>query len=190
MSDVTQLLQAIHAGDHSAAADLLPRVYDALRALAASWMARESPDHTLQPTALVHEAYLRLVGSAPAQPWDSRGHFFAAAAQAMRRILIDHARRKQCVRHGGAHTRVEVDLELLGCQPRAADLLAFDESLAALVEQDARAARLVELRCFCGLSVEAAAEALGISSRTAYRDWAWARAWLYRHQSGAEQRRP
>jgi RNA polymerase sigma factor (TIGR02999 family) len=178
MSDVTLLLDAAAAGDRKAAADLLPLVYDELRKLAAARMAAEAPDHTLQPTALVHEAYLRLVGQGDEQRWDGRGHFFAAAAEAMRRILIESARRKHGPERGGDFTRRDLDPDQparLGPSPR---LLALDEALNRLAAIDARAAEVVKLRYFAGLSVAETAAVLGISPRTADNDWAYARAWL------------
>jgi RNA polymerase sigma factor (TIGR02999 family) len=179
MADLTRLLDAAGAGDPTAAADLLPLVYDALRELAAARMAAEVPGQTLQPTALVHEAYLRLVDGNPDRPWDGRGHFFAAAAEAMRRILIDHARRRMTVKHGGAARRIELaDAPSPPDQP--ADLLALDEALTELERHDPAAARLVNLRYFAGLSHQDAADALGIGRRAADRLWAVARAWLYR----------
>jgi RNA polymerase sigma factor (TIGR02999 family) len=180
MSDVTRLLDAAAAGDRRAAADLLPLVYDELRKLAAARLAAESPDQTLQPTALVHEAYLRLVGPADAARWDSRGHFFAAAAEAMRRILVDAARRKRRERHGGGRDRVSLDDAQPATPDPRHDLLALDDALTRLAGEDPQAARLVELRYFAGLSVPEAAETLGISPRTADRVWAFARAWLHR----------
>lgn len=178
MSEVTQLLDAAAAGDRKAAADLLPLVYDELRKLAAARMRTEAPDHTLQPTALVHEAFLRLIGPADDCRWDSRGHFFAAAAEAMRRILVDAARRKQTSKHGGHHGRVE--LPDIPAEPEAADqrLLALDEALSRFAAEDPAAARVVELRHFAGLSIEEAAATLRISRATAYRHWSYARAWL------------
>jgi RNA polymerase sigma factor (TIGR02999 family) len=182
MPDVTRLLDAAAAGDRRAAAELLPLVYDELRALAAVRMAAEAADQTLQPTALVHEAYLRLVGD---QRFDHRGHFFAAAAEAMRRILVDAARRKRTPKHGGDHRRVE--LPDVAAEPEAADerLLALDAALTRLAAEDPVAARVVELRHFAGLSIEDAAVALGISRATAYRHWTYARAWLKEAVSGA-----
>jgi RNA polymerase sigma factor (TIGR02999 family) len=179
MSEVTRLLDAAAAGDRKAAADLLPLVYDELRALAAARMAAESPGHTLQPTALVHEAYLRLVGPADGNRWDGRGHFFAAAAEAMRRILVEAARRKRGPEHGGHLARHDLDPE----HPAAPDhlsarLVALDEALDRLAEVEPRAAEVVKLRYFAGLTVPEAAAALGISPRTADNDWAYARAWL------------
>jgi len=186
MSDVTRLLDAAAAGDRKAAADLLPFVYDELRKLAAVRMAAESPDQTLQPTALVHEAYLRLIGPADGLRWENRGHFFAAAAEAMRRILVDAARRKRTEKHGGRRRRVE--LPDVPARPDGADgqLLALDEALTRLAAEDPVAARVVELRHFAGLSIEDAAAALGLSRATAYRHWTYARAWLRDAVSGAE----
>jgi RNA polymerase sigma factor (TIGR02999 family) len=178
MSDVTRLLDAAAAGDRKAAADLLPLVYDELRQLAAARMASESPDQTLQPTALVHEAYLRLIGSADEPRWENRGHFFAAAAEAMRRILVDAARRKRAQKHGGHRRRVE--LPDVPAEADAVDepLLALDRALTQLAAEDPVAARVVELRHFAGLSIEDAAATLGLSRATAYRHWTYARAWL------------
>ena len=177
MNDVTRLLSAIEAGDPKAAEGLLPLVYDELRKLASQKLAQEKPGQTLQATALVHEAYLRLVG--PDDPgWDGRGHFFAAAAEAMRRILIENARRKKTARAGGDRRRVALsDIEPAIDGPRV-DLLALDEALAALEARDPRKARLVKLRYFAGLTVDQAAAALGISASTADNDWAYARSWL------------
>jgi len=180
MSDVTRILSAIEAGDPRAASELLPLVYEELRKLAAVRMAAESPGQTLTSTALVHEAYLRLVGGDEPQDWNGRGHFFAAAAEAMRRILVENARRKARVRHGGGRQRLDLDAVQLAVDTPADQLLALDEALSSLAARDGQAARLVELHCFSGLSIEQAAEALGISTRTAYRDWGFARAWLYR----------
>jgi RNA polymerase sigma factor (TIGR02999 family) len=180
MSDVTRLLDAAAAGNRRAAAELLPLVYDELRKLAAVNMAAESPDQTLQPTALVHEAFLRLVGPADQLRWDSRGHFFAAAAEAMRRILVDAARRKQREKHGGNYRRVELDtVQVAGLDPRH-DLVALDVALTRLAIEDPQAARLVELRHFAGLTIPEVAQVIGISPRTADRMWAFARAWLHR----------
>jgi RNA polymerase sigma factor (TIGR02999 family) len=184
MADVTLLLDAAAAGDRRAAADLLPLVYDELRKLAAARMASESPDHTLQPTALVHEAYLRLVGPADANRWEGRGHFFAAAAEAMRRILVDAARRKARAIHGGDRNRVDLDAVPFEPPDPRDDLVALDAAMTKLAEADPQAARLIELRHFAGLSVAEAAQALGISPRTADRVWAFARAWLHRELTG------
>jgi RNA polymerase sigma factor (TIGR02999 family) len=187
MSDVSRLLDAAAAGDRRAAADLLPLVYDELRKLAAARMAAESPAHTLQPTALVHEAYLRLVGTpvrtpvadAPGSPgFDNRGHFFAAAAEAMRRILIEAARRKRGPARGGHLARHDLDPEHPADPDRPDRLLALDEALDRLAAVEPRAAAVVKLRYFAGLTIPEAAVALGVSPRTADNDWAYARAWL------------
>jgi RNA polymerase sigma factor (TIGR02999 family) len=185
MSDVTQILDAVAAGDRQAAAQLLPLVYAELRRLAADKLAHEAPGHTLQPTALVHEAYLRLVGDADERRWDSRGHFFAAAAEAMRRILVESARRKSRVKHGGEMQRVDLDAQEVPVRPPPEDLLALDEALTRLAAEDPDYARVVDLHFFAGLSIEEAAEALGVSRATAYRQWAYAKAWL-RCEIGAE----
>ena len=183
MSDVTQVLQAIQKGDAKAAEELLPMVYEELRRVAANKMAHEAPGQTLQPTALVHEAWLRLVGNEDAR-WENRAHFFGAAAEAMRRILIDRARRKHARRHGGGQHRVDLEgLEL----PAAADddqLLAVHEALDKLETQDRIKADLVKLRYFVGMTIEEAAEVLGISEPTAKRYWRYARAWLYHEITG------
>jgi RNA polymerase sigma factor (TIGR02999 family) len=178
MSDVTRLLDAAAAGDHKAAADLLPFVYDELRKLAAARMAAESPDQTLTATALVHEAYLRLVEPADAARWDNRGHFFAAAAEAMRRILVDAARRKRTEKHGGHYRRVALSDVPASAAVVDERLLALDAALTRLAVEDAVASRVVELRHFAGLSIEDAAATLGLSRATAYRHWTYARAWL------------
>jgi RNA polymerase sigma factor (TIGR02999 family) len=178
MSDVTRLLDAVAAGDPHAAADLLPLVYDELRNLAATRLAQEKPGQTLQPTALVHEAYLRLVGEGEGPHWDNRGHFFAAAAEAMRRILVESARRKQRAKHGGSLQRVDLDDQDVPVRPPPEEILALDEALTRLAQEDSEAARVVQLHFFAGLSIEQAAEALGVSRATAYRQWAFARAWL------------
>lgn len=184
MSDVTRLLDAAAAGDRQAAADLLPLVYDELRQLAVVRMAAESPDQTLQPTALVHEAYLRLVGTPDGDRWDNRGHFFAAAAEAMRRILVDAARRKSREKHGGDWTRIDLELAQPAAPGPRHDLIALDAALGRLATVDAQAAKLVELRHFGSLSVTHAAQVLDISTRTADRVWAFARAWLHRELTG------
>ena len=178
MSDVTQLLQAIEQGDPKAAGQLLPLVYDELRKLAACRMANEAPGQTLQPTALVHEAWLRL-GGAPDQTWDSRAHFFGAAAEAMRRILIETARRKRALRHDAG--RAQLELQALEIAAPASDdqMLAIDEALKKLTALDKEKAELVKLRFFVGMTIEEAAAVLGISEATAKRWWIYARAWLY-----------
>ena len=176
MRDVTRILSAIEQGDPHAAEQLLPLVYDELRRLAAQKLAKEAPGHTLQATALVHEAYLRLVGEDRRRSFKYRGHFFAAAATAMRRILIDSARRKQTQKRGGGFERH--DLDGIAAPAPDAELLALDEALRKLAEADPLKAKLVELRYFVGLTGEQAAEVLGISPTTADRHWAYARAWL------------
>jgi RNA polymerase sigma factor (TIGR02999 family) len=178
MSGVTQILKQIESGDPSAADQLLPLVYHELRKLAAARLNHESPGHTLQPTALVHEAYIRLVDTEQAQPWSSRGHFFAAAAEAMRRILIDNARARRSARRGGAHERVDLDNQQIVAPARTDDLIALDEALDQLASHDARKAELVKLRYFAGLTLHDAAQVLGISESTADADWAYAKAWL------------
>jgi RNA polymerase sigma factor (TIGR02999 family) len=179
MSDVTRILSAIEQGDPSAAEQLLPLVYDELRKLAAQRMANEKPGQTLQATALVHEAYIRLVDVEKAQHWNSRGHFFGAAAEAMRRILVDQARKKCSKRQGGGMQRLPIDdVEIAAPEP-SLDLLAVDEALERFEQMDAVAADLVKLRYYAGLTIPQAAEALGISSATADRYWAYARAWLH-----------
>jgi RNA polymerase sigma factor (TIGR02999 family) len=180
MSDVTRILAAIEQGDPHAAEQLLPLVYDELRKLAAQRLAQEKPGQTLQATALVHEAYLRLVDAAPEQHWASRGHFFVAAAEAMRRILIENARRKQADKHGGGWQRHELIETELAIDSRGEELLAVDEALSDLARREPRIARLVELRFFAGLTLQEAAKSLGLSERKAYRHWAYARAWLRR----------
>ena len=178
MSDVTRILSQIESGDPSAAEQLLPLVYEELRKLAAIRMAQEKPGQTLQATALVHDAYLRLLGNDREQPWDNRGHFFAAAAEAMRRILVEVARHKKSQKAGGDWERVELDqIELASKNPRV-DILALNEALDKLEMQDARKAALVKLRYFAGLTNSQAAEALDISTSTADNDWAYAKNWL------------
>jgi RNA polymerase sigma factor (TIGR02999 family) len=179
MADVTQILTAIGAGDPHAAAELLPLVYDELRKLAAQKLAHERPGQTLQATALVHEAFLRLVGGAGAAGWTGRGHFFAAAAEAMRRILVDQARRKLSLRRGGDLQRLPIEDQEIEAPERSADLLAVHEALERFQDVDATAAQIVKLRYFAGLTIPQAAEALGISTSTADRAWAYARAWLH-----------
>jgi RNA polymerase sigma factor (TIGR02999 family) len=179
MADVTRILSAIEQGDPSAAAELLPLVYDELRKLAAARMASEAPGQTLQATALVHDAYLRLVGGSQPQGWNGRGHFFGAAAEAMRRILVEAARRKKREKHGGAHRRVDLDDVTADVDGRSEELLALDEALESLGREDPAKAELVKLRYFAGLTLEEAAACQGISLATAKRRWAVARAWLY-----------
>lgn len=185
MSNVTRLLESAAAGDRRAAADLLPLVYDELRRLAAARMAAEVPGHTLQPTALVHEGYLRLVGGEQPAGWDGRGHFFAAAAETMRRILVESARSKGTLKRGGVRGRADADLGDLAAPERPEELLAIDEALAGLAAADARAAELVKLRYFVGLTMDEAARLLGLSTRSAVRLWTYARAWLRRSIEGA-----
>ena len=187
MNEVTQILSDLARGDAHAAGQLLPLVYEELRKLAGARMAHEAPGNTLNATALVHEAYLRLVGSADAARWDSRGHFFAAAAEAMRRILVDHARRKAAARHGGGLARLELAPDLAAPEPRE-DLLALDEALDRLAAEDPLKANLVKLRYFAGLTLPDAAATLGLSERTAGRHWAYARAWLRRAVEGGGQK--
>jgi RNA polymerase sigma factor (TIGR02999 family) len=179
-SPVTQLLERIQAGDRVATDDLLPLVYDELRRLAAAKLAHEAPGHTLQATALVHEAYLRLVGTGERiAAWDHRGHFFAAAAEAMRRILVEAARRKQRLKHGGGRDEVSLDNVIAPADVLDDDLLAVDEALERFTREDPQKAELVKLRYFAGLSEAEAAEVLAISRATAARWWAYSRAWLY-----------
>lgn len=185
MSEITVLLDAIQSGDPEAPAQLLPLVYDELRQLAAHRFAHEKPGQTLQPTALVHEAYLRLVGDKQGQHWDGRNHFFAAAAEAMRRILVDNARRKRTFKRGGTFVRRAVDeAELLAPEPRE-DLVALDEALTELADKDCTAAELVQLRYFGGLSVADAARVLGLSLRSAERLWTYTRVWLLKRVKDA-----
>jgi RNA polymerase sigma factor (TIGR02999 family) len=186
MSEVTRILNAIEQGDPQAAGQLLPLVYAELRRLAAQKLAREAPGQTLDATALVHEAYLRLVGNAPEQPWDSRGHFFAAAAEAMRRILVESARRKHRRKHGGGCQREDLDAAAVAAPVPDEDLLALDAALRKLAEQDPQKAQLVELRYFAGLTGDQAAHILGISPSTADRQWVYARAWLRREILGTD----
>jgi RNA polymerase sigma factor (TIGR02999 family) len=183
MTDVTRLLDAAVAGDPRAATQLLPLVYDELRKLAAVRLSKENPGQTLQATALVHEAYIRLVGGQP-QGWDGRGHFFAAAAEAMRRILVEAARRKGRVKRGGGAARVNLDDLVTRDVPQLADILAVDEAVERLEVVAPQAAQLVKLRFFAGLTGEQAATALGVAPRTADALWAYARAWLFDHLGG------
>jgi RNA polymerase sigma factor (TIGR02999 family) len=187
MGEVTQILFAIERGEPQAADRLLPLVYEELRVLAGRKIAREQPGQTLQATALVHEAYLRLVDQDRIQRWDSRGHFFSAAAEAMRRILVERARRKRTEKHGGGLRRHHLDDIEIAAEPPSEDLLAIDEALSRLEADDPSKAELVKLRYFAGLSIEDAARALGISSATAKRQWAYARAWLFRQVEGADR---
>jgi RNA polymerase sigma factor (TIGR02999 family) len=179
MDEITQILNAIEGGDAHAAGQLLPLVYAELRQLAAQKLAQERPGQTLQATALVHEAYLRLVGKEDEQRWGSRGHFFAAAAEAMRRILIDAARRKRRLKRGGERQRVPLESLDAPADFRADDVLALDEALVAFAAEDADKAELVKLRFYAGLTLEDAAHCLGISRATASRHWSYARAWLF-----------
>ena len=178
MSDVTRILNAIEHGDAKAADELLPIVYEELRRLAAQKMSQEKPGQTLQATALVHEAYIRLVG-AEAQSWKGRTHFFAAAAEAMRRILIENARRKQRRKHGGGQQRLDLDDACMAIEQPLEDIVALDEALEKLAVEDPVKAELVKLRYFAGLTIEQAAKMLGISRATADRYWSYARAWLF-----------
>ena len=179
MSDVTQALDAVARGDARADEQLLPLVYQDLRRVAAGMLAQERAGQTLEATALVHEAYVRLVDSEQEQTWKHRGHYFAAAAEAMRRILVEKARRKERVKHGGEHQRVELDDERLVCTVPSEQILALDEALRKFSEENPEKAQLVTLRFFAGLSLEEAAETLGISRATASRHWTYARAWLH-----------
>ena len=183
MSDLTRLLDAASTGNPKAAAELLPLVYEELRVLAAARLAGEKSGATLQPTALVHEAYLRLVGPADEPRWDDRRHFFSAAAQAMRRILIDAARRKRAHKHGGGRQRAAVDCDALTAPEPGLDLVALDAALVRLAERDPLKSRLVELRYFGGLTGEQAAAVLGISPSSADRQWVFTRAWLRREMA-------
>jgi len=178
MSDVTRILSQIESGDPSAGEQLLPLVYEELRKLAAARMAQESPDQTLQATALVHEAYLRLVDVEQAQHWDSRGHFFAAAAEAMRRILVEQARRKGRLKRGAELLRQDLDDIDIAAPAEPDEILAIDSALSKLASTNDQAAQLVKLRYFSGLTIREAAEVLGVSSRKADQIWAYARAWL------------
>lgn len=179
MSDVTRILSAIEGGDPNAADKLLPLVYEELRKLAAAKLSKEKPWQTLQPTMLVHEAYLRLVDAEQPQQWNGRGHFFGAAAEAMRRILVEKARRKKSQKHGGDLRRVELDSAVAAMQNPVEDLLALDEALTRFEQQWPDKARLVKLKYFAGLTIPEAAHAMGISTATAERYWKFARAWLH-----------
>lgn len=189
MSDVTRILSEIEQGDPSAAEQLLPLVYEELRKLAAQKMAQESPDHTLQATALVHEVYIRLVDVEKAQHWDSRGHFFAAAAEAMRRILISNARRKKSEKRGGGFHRVDLSKAELVAPQQPDKLIALDEALTRLEEKEPATAQLVKLRYFAGMTVKEAAQVLGTSTATAERSWSYARAWLQNEVSSTLESR-
>ena len=178
MNGVTQILAQIERGDPRAAEELLPLVYDELRKLAQSRMSHEKPGQTLQATALVHDAYLRLVDGEDAQQWNSRGHFFAAAAEAMRRILVDQARRKRSKRAGGEHHRIELSFVEPVLRGSQLDVLVLDEALELLANRDPRACEVVKLRFFAGLTVPQAAQALGVSVATVENDWAYAKSWL------------
>jgi RNA polymerase sigma factor (TIGR02999 family) len=184
MNEVTRILSAIEQGDEQASGQLLPLVYDELRQLAARRLAREKPGQTLQATALVHEAYMQLVDAEGSRPWQGRGQFFAAAAEAMRRILIDSARRKRRPKHGGERHRLDLDDAGDAIAPPVDDLLALGEALEKLSAVDRASADLVKLRYFAGLAIDEAAEALGVSPRTADRRWAYARAWLRQEMLG------
>lgn len=185
MNEVTRILSKLDQGDPRATADLLALVYDELHQLAAQKMRDEAPDHTLQATALVHEAYLRLVAPEDQPQWSSRGHFFCAAAEAMRRILVESARRKHALRRGGDRSRVDLSLVEPAVPARSDELLALDDALEKLERQDAVKANLIKLRYFAGFTMEDASQALGISPATAYRHWNYARAWLHQEVSGA-----
>jgi RNA polymerase sigma factor (TIGR02999 family) len=185
MNDVTRVLSAIEQGDPRAAEQLLPLVYDELRKLAAHKLAREKPGQTLQATALVHEAYLRLVDAEGGRAWNSRGHFFAAAAEAMRRILVNRARDKRRLKRGGDWERVELEDLAIADEAGSLDILALDEALEGLAREEPACAELVKLRFFAGLTQEEAALALGVTRRTANRYWAFARAWLRQSLGGA-----
>jgi RNA polymerase sigma factor (TIGR02999 family) len=178
MNDVTRILSAIEQGDPHAAEQLLPLVYEELRKLAVHKMAQEKAGQTLQATALVHEAYVRLVGTGEDQRWDNRGHFFAAAAEAMRRILVDSALRKKTHKHGGARQRVELPDVEIAFDSTLEGWMQLDEALTALIQEDPSAAEIAKLRLFAGLSVEQAGEIAGVSRATAFRHWTYARAWL------------
>jgi RNA polymerase sigma factor (TIGR02999 family) len=184
MSEVTRILSAIEGGDPKAAEQLLPLVYEELRKLAAQRLAQEKPGQTLQPTALVHEAYLRLVGLEQGQQWNGRGHFFASAAEAMRRILVEQARKKGAGKRGGGRDRQDLDPDRVAAAEPNEDLLALDEALQRLAAKDPAKAQLIQLRYFAGLTIEEAALALGISVTSANRYWSYARAWLHQEMIG------
>lgn len=180
MSDVTQLIKNIEKGEADAAGQLLPVVYEELRRLASAKIANEPHGQTLQPTALVHEAYLRLVGSANGETWENRAHFFAAAAEAMRRILVENARRKKQLKNGGGRQRMPLEAVSLTGQTSPEQVVLIDEALNLLAQKDPKSATLVKLRFFVGMTLKEAADSMGVSEATAYRDWAYARAWLFR----------
>ena len=187
MPEVTQILSRIEAGDPGAAEQLLPLLYDELKKLAARRLAQEKPGQTLQATALVHEAYLRLVDGEESQHWNSRGHFFAAAAEAMRRILVDNARRKRSLKQGGNFNRQPADLDELGAGEASEEILAIDEALEKLAHENPPVAKLVELKFFAGLTLEEAAQAMQVSLRTASRYWTYAKAYLHNAIRGEPQ---
>jgi RNA polymerase sigma factor (TIGR02999 family) len=187
MGDVTRILADIEHGEKNAAGELLPLVYEELRKLAAARLALEAQGKALQATALVHEAYLRLGGADPDRPFEGRGHFFAAAAEGMRRILINRARDRRRLKRGGGRRRVRIDLDALLVQPPGDELLALDEALSALAREDPGAAELVKFRAFAGLTLAQAADVLGIGRRSADRDWAYARAWLCHTLAGNDR---
>lgn len=187
MSDVTSILARIHTGERLATEELLPVVYEELRRLAAREFAAERTDHTLQATALVHEAYLRLLGPSAAPQWESRGHFFSAASEAMRRILVESARRRLSLKRGRGASRLEIGAIDVAAPEISPDVLAVDEALERLAGHDRDAAELVKLRYFAGLTLPQAAEALGLPSRSADRLWAYAKAWLHREIQAAQQ---
>jgi len=190
MSEVTCILSRIESGDPSAAEQLMPLIYDELRKLASAKLAQEKPGQTLQATALVHDAYLRLVDAEKAQHWDSRRHFFAAAAEAMRRILVENARRKRRLKRGGARQREAIELDGLAAEMPDDELLVMHDALEALAREDACKAKIVELRFFGGMPMPEVAETLGISLSTAERGWRYARAWLYAAMEGEEKSQP
>ncbi len=190
MNEITRILERVEQGDPKAAEQLLPLVYEELRKLAARRMTSEAPGNTLQPTALVHEAYLRLVRSNQPQQWDGRYHFFAAAAEAMRRILVESARRKQCLKHGGQLERVSLDAVELPMPMPDDELLALDEALDRLEDLDSRATKVIKLCFFVGLTQEQAANELGVSISTAERLWSFARAWLFREMKRTRNASP
>lgn len=190
-SELSQIINAIEVGDRKAAGQLLPLVYDELRRLASQKMSNEKSSHSLQPTALVHEAFLRLVGSEDRQRWDGRGHFFAAAAEAMRRILIENARRRNAIKRGGSLARQELHPDDAILDPEDAEtLLSLDEALHRLAETEPQLAKMVELRYFTGLTIEETAKVLGVSPRTTKRNWAYARAWLRREMDADPKHGP